>query len=91
MVSFGYLLHKNLIDHFKSGAINVHPSLLPKYRGASPIQYAIWNEEKVTGVSIIGLSTSKFDAGRIFNQKKVVNMIYESFYQERHSNLCKKK
>ena len=46
----------------------VHPSLLPKYRGASPIQYALLNGDAVTGVSIIEISKLKFDAGAILTK-----------------------
>jgi len=52
------------------GSVNIHPSLLPKYRGASPIQYSILNGDNVTGVSIISLN-SKIDSGNILAQKKV--------------------
>ena len=49
----------------------MHPSLLPKYRGACPIQHAILNGEKQTGVSIIEISKNQFDAGPVLWQKKV--------------------
>lgn len=54
------------------GGINVHPSLLPKYRGSSPIQYTILNQDKIGGVSIIELSPSSFDSGRILAQTEMV-------------------
>src|SRR5205823_12953316 len=50
------------------GGINVHASLLPKYRGAAPIAWAIYNGEKETGVSIIRMSTA-LDAGDILAQE----------------------
>eukprot|EP00347_Sterkiella_histriomuscorum_P011893 403370694 len=49
----------------------IHPSLLPKYRGSCPIQHAILNRDKQTGVSIIEISKNKFDAGKILWQEKV--------------------
>ena len=49
----------------------MHPSLLPKYRGACPIQHAILNRESKTGVSVIEISKDKFDAGAILSQKSV--------------------
>lgn len=49
----------------------IHPSLLPKYRGSCPIQHAILNQEKTTGVSIIEISKNKFDAGAILWQGEV--------------------
>jgi methionyl-tRNA formyltransferase len=54
-----------IIDKFNQGMLVVHPSLLPKYRGSCPIQHAILNREKETGVSIIEISKNKFDAGSI--------------------------
>ena len=51
--------------------LNVHPSLLPKYRGAAPIQHAIMNGDESTGVSVQELSVGKFDHGRILGSKPV--------------------
>jgi methionyl-tRNA formyltransferase len=51
--------------------LNVHASLLPKYRGASPIIYAIKNGEKETGVSIMRIKPKKFDVGEILTKQKV--------------------
>lgn len=60
------------IDSFPLGMYVMHPSLLPKYRGACPIQHAILNRETETGVSVIEISKKKFDAGRILAQTKVL-------------------
>ena len=60
-----------VIDRFKEGMLVVHPSLLPKYRGSCPIQHAILNREKETGVSVIEISKHKFDAGAILWQKNI--------------------
>ena len=51
VVAYGKILPKNVLDLPKFGCINVHASLLPKYRGAGPIQWAVLNGEKVTGVT----------------------------------------
>ena len=51
VVAYGQILPKNILDIPKYGCINVHGSLLPKYRGASPIQHAVLNGDKVTGVT----------------------------------------
>ncbi len=51
--AFGQILSQEIIDLPKFGVINVHASLLPRYRGASPIHYAILNGEKTTGVTIM--------------------------------------
>lgn len=58
VVAYGKILPKSLLDIPKYGSMNVHGSLLPKYRGAAPIQWAIINGESTTGVT-----TMKMDAG----------------------------
>ncbi len=68
--SYGQIIPKNILDVPKYGSINIHPSLLPKYRGPSPIQTAILNGDKVTGISIM-LMDEKMDNGPILAQKKV--------------------
>lgn len=50
--------------------VNVHPSLLPRWRGSAPIIHAILHEDDVTGVSIMAIRPHKFDTGEIFLQKK---------------------
>lgn len=70
--SFGYLIPARLLAQFNSlCALNVHPSLLPKYRGAAPIQWAIINGDKSTGVSVQELSVGKFDRGGILGSATV--------------------
>ncbi|ORX99581.1 Methionyl-tRNA formyltransferase [Basidiobolus meristosporus CBS 931.73] len=86
VVSFGYFLPSRILRSFTKGAVNVHPSLLPKYRGASPIQYAILNGDEETGVSIMELHEEIFDAGRILKQVKVP-MPKEPFYHEMEAYL----
>lgn len=61
----------NIIDHAQKGMMVVHPSLLPKYRGSCPIQHAILNRDRDTGVSIIEISKNIFDAGSIYYQASV--------------------
>ena len=58
VVAFGQILPKEILEMPKYGCVNVHASLLPKYRGASPIQWAVINGEKVTGVT-----TMRMDEG----------------------------
>jgi len=65
LVSFGKIIPKSTIDLFRPGIINVHPSLLPLYRGPSPIESAIKNGDEQTGVSIMKL-TSEMDAGPVY-------------------------
>lgn len=70
LVAYGMIITQRAIDIPKFGFLNLHPSLLPAYRGSSPIQTAILNGDKQTGVTIIKLS-SKVDAGPIVAQKEV--------------------
>jgi len=65
LVSYGKIIPQSVIDLFTPGIINVHPSLLPKYRGPSPIESAIANGDQETGVSIIQLS-AQMDAGPVY-------------------------
>lgn len=70
VAAYSLFLPDEVLGSAKFGAINFHPSLLPKYRGASPISTAILEGEKITGVSIIKL-VSEMDAGGIISQKEV--------------------
>lgn len=70
LVAFGQMIPKSVIDLFPKGIINIHPSLLPAYRGPTPIESAILDGEKTTGVSLMQV-TPKMDAGPIFAQEKV--------------------
>jgi len=69
VIAFGQKIGNELIKLPPKGAINVHASLLPKYRGAAPINWAIINGEKQTGISIITLAEI-MDAGNILAQSK---------------------
>jgi methionyl-tRNA formyltransferase len=69
VIAFGQKVGKQLINLPRKGVINVHASLLPKYRGAAPINWAIINGEHETGISIISLA-EKMDAGDILAQVK---------------------
>lgn len=65
LVSYGMIIPGSVIQMFKPGIINVHPSLLPKYRGPSPIESAIINGDQETGVTLMQLS-SRMDAGPVY-------------------------
>jgi methionyl-tRNA formyltransferase len=67
LASYGAFLPDSVIDSFPNGILNIHPSLLPKYKGSTPIQTAILNGEKKTGISIIKLD-SEIDHGPILDQ-----------------------
>ncbi|XP_047219219.1 methionyl-tRNA formyltransferase, mitochondrial isoform X3 [Girardinichthys multiradiatus] len=69
VVSFGRLIHGGLIDKFPFGILNVHPSLLPRWRGPAPVFHTIMHGDTVTGVTIIQIRPNKFDVGPILNQE----------------------
>lgn len=64
VAAYGQILSSKLLELPRLGAINVHASILPKYRGASPIQHAIWQGESETGVSIFQI-VRELDAGPV--------------------------
>ncbi len=70
LVAYGMIIPEAILSKPKHGILNLHPSLLPKYRGPSPIQTTLLNNDKLTGVSIIKL-TSLMDAGPIVFQEKI--------------------
>ena len=67
--SYGAIVPNKVIQAFPHGIINIHPSLLPIYKGPSPVQYAIKNGDKITGVTIISLD-DQIDHGVILSQKE---------------------
>jgi len=69
VAGYAQFLPKEILEIPKYGCINIHPSLLPKYRGASPIQYAILNGDTETGTTIM-LMDEKMDHGKIIAQRK---------------------
>lgn len=68
VASFGLIIPKWFLEVPAVGAINVHPSLLPKYRGPSPVQWVLWNGERETAITIIKMS-ERMDAGNILYQE----------------------
>lgn len=70
VVAYGKIISKNIIETPKYGCINVHGSLLPKYRGAAPIQWSIINGDTVTGVTTMFMDEG-LDTGDILLQRKV--------------------
>lgn len=70
LVSFGRIIPQEIIDLFTPAIVNVHPSLLPKYRGPSPIESAILNGDEKTGVSLMKLS-KEMDAGDVYSQEEI--------------------
>lgn len=70
LVAFGKILPKAALEIPRLGAINIHPSLLPKYRGPSPIQNALLNGEKITGTTVM-LMDADVDTGDILAQQEI--------------------
>ena len=70
VAAFGQILSEEILTMPKYGCINIHASLLPKYRGAAPIQRAIIDGEKETGITIMQMDKG-IDTGDILFQKKV--------------------
>lgn len=71
LVAYGRILPKSVIEVFPAGIINLHPSLLPKHRGPTPIEHTILNGEAQTGVSLMALS-EVMDAGPVYAQQTMV-------------------
>jgi len=69
LADFGLIIPEEILNAFPKGIINLHPSLLPKYRGPTPVQTAILNGEKITGISIMKLD-KEVDHGPILGQEK---------------------
>ena len=70
LVAFGKIIPQSIIDIFPHGILNIHPSLLPRYRGSIPIEQAILDGASETGVSVMGL-VKEMDAGPLFAQTTV--------------------
>jgi methionyl-tRNA formyltransferase len=68
--AYGQFIPNEVLLLPKLGAINIHGSLLPKYRGGAPIHHAIMNDEKETGISIMKMA-AKMDAGDVYSQHKL--------------------
>ena len=83
--SYGQIIPKNILDIPKKESLNLHPSLLPKYRGPSPIQTAILNGEKVTGITIIKMD-EKMDHGPIIAQRET-NICLDDTYESLEDRL----
>ena len=86
VVAYGQLIPKNYLSLSKHGFINIHASLLPKWRGAAPIQRSVMNLDKETGVSIMKI-VEKLDAGPVMRQEKV-NITSEMNAEDLSNNLA---
>jgi methionyl-tRNA formyltransferase len=86
VAAYGRIITKDILNIPKYGFLNVHPSLLPKYRGSSPIQAAILNGDTETGVTIM-LLDEKLDHGSVISQAKTAIGPEES-YEKLHNKLA---
>ena len=80
VAAFGQILPKSILDVPALGCLNIHPSLLPKYRGAAPINWALINGESKTGVTIM-MMDEEMDSGNILAQKETLISQTENFGQ----------
>ena len=87
LAAYGQIIPENILAVPKYGSINVHPSLLPLWRGPSPIQHAILNGDKKTGVTIMKMTT-ELDAGPILLQKEI-EMTGQEDFRELHDELAR--
>ncbi len=87
VVSFGQILPASTLEIPSVGCLNIHPSLLPKYRGAAPLQRVLMNGEKETGITIMWMN-EHLDAGDIFLQEKTPIHPDET-YGELHDRLAR--
>lgn len=83
-MAFGQIVPQGLLDIPKIGALNLHGSLLPKYRGAAPIQRAIMNGENETGVTLMEM-VDKMDAGQMLGVSKC-----KILPEDNYTSLCEK-
>ena len=69
-LAYGQIVPQGLLDIPRLGCINLHGSLLPKYRGAAPIQYALMNNDKITGMTLMKM-VKEMDAGEMYATEEV--------------------
>jgi methionyl-tRNA formyltransferase len=86
VAAFGQLIPQSVLEQPRFGFINVHPSLLPRYRGAAPIQWTLINGDAVTGVTILQV-TPRLDDGDIIVQESQ-SLSSETIAQELHDRLA---
>ena len=83
-MAYGQIIPQGLLDIPKLGALNLHGSILPKYRGAAPIQRAIMNGETETGVTLMEM-VDKMDAGKMYGVERC-----DIFPEDNYTSLCEK-
>jgi len=88
VVSFRYLVPQFIVQQFKVGAFNIHPSDLPKYRGPAPLVWTLANGEHSTRISFIQLF-SKFDHGTVVHQSPPIEIPSNEMYASLYSRIAK--
>eukprot|EP00924_Labyrinthula_sp_SR-Ha-C_P015864 maker-scaffold_4-snap-gene-11.7-mRNA-1 protein AED:0.25 eAED:0.25 QI:21/1/1/1/0.5/0.66/3/103/323 len=91
VTDFGGFVPSEMFKVCRHGFLNVHPSLLPRHRGASPIHHTILKDDVITGVSLLHLDpdTNQWDRGRVVGQDET-KVLHNEFYDCLHSRLTKK-
>ena len=69
--AYGQIVPEEVLNAPRFGCVNLHGSLLPKYRGAAPIQRAVWNQDKESGMSLMKM-VSEMDAGPVFSEERIL-------------------
>ena len=88
VAAYGKIIPKDILEIPQYGALNIHPSLLPRWRGPSPIQYTILNGDTETGVTIMKMD-EKMDHGPIVSSIKYQVSSIKIIYRELHDELAK--
>jgi methionyl-tRNA formyltransferase len=81
VIDYGYILPRSLLEIPRRGTLNIHPSLLPRLRGPSPIRSAILTDEKDTGVTVMVLD-EKMDHGPIITQRAITTLSWPPHVRE---------
>lgn len=84
VAAFGQILSQEILDMPKYGCLNIHASLLPKYRGASPIQHVILDGEEITGITIMQMDAG-VDTGDILYQREIAISGEDTYQSLEHS------
>lgn len=87
VAAYGKIIPQKLLERPRLGVLNIHPSMLPRWRGPSPVQFTILNGDKETGITIIQLD-DLMDHGPIVAQRIVTSELESPVYSELHDRLA---
>jgi len=90
VASFGHFIPESVLKKFKYGGINVHGSLLPAYRGSTPLQRAILEHEKFTGITLQLIDKNKLDVGDVLLQSDKIFLNQETTVDQLYSKAAHK-